>query len=40
VQTLTHEGLTALAPTILAMARAEGFTAHANSVTARLERTP
>ena len=40
VQTLTRDGLTALAPTILAMARAEGFTAHANSVTARLERTP
>ncbi len=40
VQTLTRDGLIALAPTILAMARAEGFTAHANSVTARLGSTP
>lgn len=39
VQTLTRSGLIALAPTILAMARAEGFTAHANSVIARLEKT-
>ncbi len=40
VQTLTRDGLIALAPTILAIASAEGFTAHANSVTARLGATP
>ena len=37
VQTLTKRGLERLAPTILALAGAEGLDAHAYSVTARLD---
>lgn len=37
-QTLTREGLTALAPVITAMARAEGLDAHALAVTIRTEK--
>lgn len=37
IQTATRSGLEALAPTIVALAEAEGFTAHARSVTVRLE---
>ncbi len=37
IQTLTRAGLEALAPTILALAGAEGLDAHAYSVTARLD---
>jgi len=36
IQTLTRQGLEALAPTITRMANAEGFTAHAHSVLIRL----
>lgn len=36
IQTLSRDGLAALAPTITTLARAEGLTAHANSVTVRL----
>ena len=36
IQTLTREGLATLAPTIDTLARAEGFTAHARSVSVRL----
>ena len=36
VQRLTRAGLTALAPTILSLAEAEGLTAHAESVRVRL----
>lgn len=38
IQELTREGLTDLAPTILAFAHAEGLTAHAACVDVRLER--
>lgn len=37
IQTLTYAGLSGLAPTITALANAEGLTAHANSVAVRLE---
>jgi len=37
IQTMTREGLVDLAPTITALATAEGLTAHANSVSVRLE---
>lgn len=37
IQTMTREGLVDLAPTITALAAAEGLTAHANSVRIRLE---
>jgi len=37
IQTLTREGLESLAPTITTLAEAEGLTAHANSVSIRLE---
>ncbi len=37
IQTMTREGLVNLAPTITALATAEGLTAHANSVRIRLE---
>jgi len=37
IQTMTREGLELLAPTITALANAEGLTAHANSVRVRLE---
>ena len=40
IQTLTREGLASLAPTITTLARAEGLTAHANSVTIRLKEQP
>jgi histidinol dehydrogenase len=40
IQTLTREGLEALAPTITRMADAEGFTAHAHSVLIRLGTRP
>lgn len=36
-QELTREGLRALAPTVVAMARAEGLDAHAEAVRIRLE---
>lgn len=36
IQTLTKQGLEALAPTITSLAEAEGLTAHANSVAVRL----
>lgn len=39
IQTLTREGLSTLASTITTLARAEGLTAHANSVTVRLGAT-
>ena len=39
VQRVTHRGLTALAPTILPLAEAEGLKAHAESVRVRLRRT-
>jgi histidinol dehydrogenase len=39
VQRLTRDGLTRLAPTILALARAEGLTAHAESIEVRLKRS-
>ena len=35
-QQLTHEGLQAIAPTVIAMAEAEGLEAHANAVRVRL----
>jgi histidinol dehydrogenase len=38
VQRLTREGLSALAPTILPLARAEGLVAHAESIEVRLRR--
>lgn len=38
IQTLSPEGLESLAPTITTLAEAEGLTAHANSVSIRLER--
>lgn len=37
IQTMTRQGLESLAPTIMALANAEGLTAHANSVRVRLE---
>ncbi|MBO4447271.1 MAG: histidinol dehydrogenase, partial [Bacteroidales bacterium] len=37
LQELTREGLESLAPTIVAMARAEGLEAHAQAVTVRME---
>ena len=37
IQTATRSGLEELAPTIVSLAEAEGFTAHARSVTVRLE---
>ena len=37
VQELTPEGITALSPTIIAMAQAEGLDAHANAVKVRVE---
>ncbi len=37
IQTMTREGLAALAPTITTLATAEGLTAHANSVRIRLD---
>jgi len=40
IQTLTRSGLEALAPTIFALAGAEGLDAHAYSVMARLEGSP
>jgi len=36
-QELTREGLRVLAPTVVAMARAEGLDAHAEAVRIRLE---
>jgi histidinol dehydrogenase len=38
VQQLTAEGLARLRPTIVSLARAEGLTAHAESVEIRLHR--
>ncbi len=40
VQTLTREGLTALAPTLITMASAEGLDAHAGAVTVRINLEP
>lgn len=40
VQTLTEEGLRALAPTIRRLAKAEGLTAHAAAVDVRFEEAP
>ena len=40
VQRITRVGLSALAPTILPLAEAEGLTAHAESVRVRLRATP
>jgi len=37
VQRLTRQGLQALAPTIVPLARAEGLTAHAESIEVRLK---
>ncbi len=36
VQRLTHEGLRQLAPTVTALARAEGLEGHAESIEVRL----
>jgi histidinol dehydrogenase len=38
VQQLTRQGLEHLAPTVLAMAQAEGLAAHANAVAIRLKK--
>ena len=37
VQRMTRDGLARLAPTILSLARAEGLTAHAESIEIRLK---
>jgi histidinol dehydrogenase len=37
LQQLSREGLEALAPTIVTMARAEGLSAHERAVTLRME---
>ncbi len=39
IQYLTHEGIEALAPTIIAMAEAEGLEAHAAAVRVRIEKS-